>query len=493
MVLFYFIFMRFSGRMGRRVYNSYRLKFLLIIFCLLAIGNSWAQVSVINASQAYKFEQFLARTLNQQTTSQSNLPRSIGADILHAPLQVPNPSAMMNSWLNVPSGPTSDMQRQSADEDIRQYEQQKKGQQALISEANRTLDEMHIEYEFPFEDLPEKKNYFIAFEEISKMLSGKTALDLERAVFLTESAYDPTISFSDFDGQLNKAVSIIGLKMQQDKLSPSDNLAKVMTTFKFMVDTLSVATKQETNITTYPKKYDFEDFWGHKDFKKMFVSKLLKEGSGQCHSLPLFFLLLCEKMNAEAHLAFAPNHSYIKFKDNRGKWHNIELTNGLLASDHFIIESGYIKAEALQNKIYMEALTKKQTIVQCLNDLALGYIKKFGYDSFVKACTGTAIDHHVHSLTAHQINANYFMTLDSYIRYQYKAKKISPSVYQQDDKAKSIYESAIGANKFIQNLGYADIPQDVYEAWLKSAQKEANRQQHAKEVKVLGGMMEIKK
>jgi hypothetical protein len=28
--------------------------------------------------------------------------------------------------------------------------------------------------------------------------------------------------------------------------------------------------------------------------------------------------MLAEEMNAEAHLAFAPNHTYVKFKDEEG-------------------------------------------------------------------------------------------------------------------------------------------------------------------------------
>jgi hypothetical protein len=408
--------------------------------------------------------------------------------------QVHNPPASMMTTYNIPrAGASSEEQRRSADEDIRRHQMEAAQKQKMLDKANAELDEMHIDYQFPFNDLPEKKLYFDAFNYIKKVLNGDEPMNLEATIFFVEHAYDPSLNYDEFSQQLSKAANVIGLKMAQDRISPDDNLGKIMTTFRFVSDTISVySRKSETNITSYPKTYDFEDFWGQKDYKKMFVSKLMKEGSGQCHSLPLYFLVLCERIKCDASLAFAPNHSFVKFQDKRGAWHNLELTNGMLATDHFMVESGYIKAESIQNRIYLQPLTKKQTIVQCLNDLALGYVKKYGYDPFVKACTQLAIDNDKNSLSAHQINANYFMTLDSYIRYQYKVKRIGKEVYQQDEKAKSIYESVIGANKFIERLGYTDMPQDVYEAWLKSAQNEANKQQHTKEVKVLRGMIEIK-
>jgi hypothetical protein len=449
--------------------------FLFLFITFYAVG----QVPIFVEPKPFQFEVY---------------PNTIVKTSPNGGSQVYNPSTSMMTVLNIPRASASpEEQRRAADEDIRRYELEKAQRQNLIDQANSELDAMHVEYQLPFNDLPEKKLYFDAFNYLKKVLNGDEQINLEAAVFFVEHAYDPSLNYNEFSQQLSTAANVIGLKMEQDRISPDDNIGKIMTTFKFVADTISVYSKKsETNITTYPKTYDFNDFWGRKDYKKMFVSKLMKEGSGQCHSLPLYFLILCERIKADASLAFAPNHSFVKFQDRRGAWHNLELTNGMLATDHFMVESGYIKAETIQNRIYLHPLSKKQTIVQCLNDLALGYIKKYGHDSFVKACTQLAIDNDRSSLSAHQINANYFMTLDSYIKYQYKVKGISKEVYQQDEKAKSIYESVIGANKFIERLGYTDMPQDVYETWLKSAQNEANKQQHTKEVKVLGGMIEIK-
>ena len=383
--------------------------------------------------------------------------------------------------------------KQYADEDIRRLEVVRQQQRQQANDDAVTLGELHIDYELPFVSHPDKEAYAVAFNEINEMLNGTKPLSIERAVFLSEYAFDRSLKFSEFDQQLNKAATVIGLQMEKDKISPRDNLGKIMTTFRFMSDTLSVTTKLEGSITTYPKTYDFEDFWGKQNYKKMFVSKTLREGTGQCHSLPLLFLLLCEKTNADAHLAFAPNHSFIKFQDKHGKWHNIELTNGMLASDHFMIESGYIKAEAMQNRIYLEPLSKKQVIMQCLNDLALGYQKRYGYDVFVKECANTVIGYDAKNLTARQLLANYYNNLAVYIIRQYQNKKLTKAAFDEDKQAQDAVQKAQHANEYIDNLGYADMPEKVYNDWLNSIQKEISKQQHANEVKVLGGMIEIKK
>jgi hypothetical protein len=466
-----------------------------VLYCLGCVASATAQVPVILDPSPFQFHDYSKSTLQGQKLQPYNATENFNLTKANVSTSTSNnPSAWVINQYNIPpAGISSDQQRRYADEDIKRYELEKAERQEVIEQADSELNALKIEYQIPFAESPEKKLYFDAYNYFKRVLNGEESPNLEAAVFYVEHAFDPSLNYDDFNQQVSKSVNVIGLKMQQDKISRDDNIGKILTTFRFMSDTLSVYSKNtESTITTFPKTYDFEDFWGRTDYKKMFVSKLMKDGNGQCHSLPLYFLILCERIGADASLAFAPNHSFVKFKDERGNWHNLELTNAMLASDHFMVESGYIKAEAIQNKIYLQPLTKKQTIVQCLNDLALGYTKKFGYDSFVKSCTQLAIDNDKNSLSAHQINANYFMTLDAYIKYQYKLKGISKEVYLQDQQAKSINDSAIGANKFIERLGYSDMPQDVYEAWLKSAQNESNRQLHSKEVKVLGAMIEIK-
>ncbi|MFM7856963.1 MAG: hypothetical protein ACKO96_34825, partial [Flammeovirgaceae bacterium] len=109
------------------------------------------------------------------------------------------------------------------------------------------------------------------------------------------------MNYDKFNRGINEIVRVIGLQMKADKVSPTDNMGKIMTLYQFMADTIRVKEPLlEKNITTYPKTYDFEDFWGREDLRKTFVSKLMKTGTGNCHSLPLLFLILAEEVGVEA-------------------------------------------------------------------------------------------------------------------------------------------------------------------------------------------------
>jgi hypothetical protein len=375
--------------------------------------------------------------------------------------------------------------------EVDNFNKQNSYRDQLVAEANTELERNIVHYEFEMASGQGTQNFYSAYSELKKMIEGEIKMDLKRAVFLVEHAYDTTLDYQDFNRQINEAIAIISEKMKQDKMNPADNTAKVMSIFQYMSDTITIySSALEKKITSYPKAYDFEDFWGRQDYRKMFVSKALRSGSGQCHSLPLLFLVIAQEIKADANLSFSPNHSFVKFKDKRGNWHNLELTNGMLASDHFMVQSGYIKAEALQSKIFLEPISKQQTIVQCLNDLTLGYIKKYGYDKFVKASTNLALSHYPNSISAHQINANYFAALSKLILYQYKQRSWGKEMLEQDQKAMTIINSAVGATKHIEKLGYSDMPEDAYEAWLKSIQNEATKQLHLKEVRGLNGMIE---
>jgi hypothetical protein len=82
---------------------------------------------------------------------------------------------------------------------------------------------------------------------------------------------------------------------------------------------------------------------GHKDLTKTFVTKLLVQNSGQCHSMPLLYLMMAQELGTEAYLSYSPSHSYVMFKDNKSRWNNLELTNGKLITEAAILGSGFIR------------------------------------------------------------------------------------------------------------------------------------------------------
>jgi len=214
----------------------------------------------------------------------------------------------------------------------------------------------------------------------------------------------------------------------------------------------------------------------------MFVEKVLRTNSGQCHSLPLLYLILAKEIGAKAQLAYSPSHSYIKFHDDNGKWHNVELTNGMLTTDAFVLQSGYIKAEALQNKIFMQPLSDKQMLSHFLFGLAKGYAVKYCYDSFVETVINKALELDPNNINAHMVKADYLTLKFRYIETQLGINEQNyRQILSQYPVAREIFISRNKQYGKIDNLGYENMPADAYEKWL-GALNEAKQKQESQQL-----------
>ncbi len=335
---------------------------------------------------------------------------------------------------------------------------------------------------FPFQGnnptLTGTEHYYTAFDTINQMLSGKIPLHLGKAIFLVENAYyENKLNYSDYEKALKEKVNFCHMLMKEEKIDTSKCMAKNMVLFRLITDTIKVKLKgTERTYISYPIKYDYKDFKSEKSYDSHFVTKLMRTNEGQCNSMPLYYLALAEQLGAEAYWAFSPWHSFIRIKDNKGNWYNLELTNGYIMSDAHYINNSYIKAEALQNKIYMTPMDKKQTIAELLNNLALGYINKYGYDNFVLQCAKTSKQHSDRDLNALMIEADYYTRLTLTIARLLEAKQPeilkekSPQAYKYYEKMLELYEQ-------IDNTGFEELPVPLYEKWLEYI---ANEKEKAK-------------
>jgi hypothetical protein len=156
----------------------------------------------------------------------------------------------------------------------------------------------------------------------------------------------------------------------------------------------------------YPFIYDFDDFFGDKDPSKLFVTKLLNTEMGQCHSMPLLYLILAEELHTDAYLAFSPQHSFVMFPFD-SEFYDFETTCGKPNTDEWLMRSGFISPIALKNGIYLTPLTMRQTIVQCLIDLMSEYIEQVGQSPFVEYCCHIAADYYPQCLSAYELLADY--------------------------------------------------------------------------------------
>lgn len=317
--------------------------------------------------------------------------------------------------------------------------------------------------------------YYTAFGNLLKF--DPENYSLADATFLVENAfYDNDKAFQNtYQNHIQKATNIIRNQMKKNGVDDSDNVSKNLAIFQYFAED----SKQNGKVVHKAVKYDFDDYFGSEDYSKMFVSKLMKTNTGQCHSMPLLYLILAEQIGAEANLVMSPNHSYIRFKDDDGEMLSVELTNGMFSANSFVLNSGYVKSEALQNKLYMQNLNKREVLSQTFVDLASGYVHKFGYDEFVSKVIDRALE-----LNPNNINATLWKSNTDQKRFieACKRKGIDPENKEQLQNIKNyppLVEQFHNINQgfdYIDHSGFAQMPIDQYDKWLGSLKSTENKQ-----------------
>lgn len=318
--------------------------------------------------------------------------------------------------------------------------------------------------------------FYSAFDEISSMLDGRKELNLGRAVFLIENAWhNNKYDYNEYVKGIKAGVDFCNRKIEEEKLDRDDNLVKNMMLFRLVSDTLKIKNRTTGKIQThYPIKYNYDDYESKISYDSHFVTTLMQTGVGQCHSMPLYYLVLAEEMGAEAYWSFSPRHSFVKIQDERGNWHNLELTCKAILSDTHYMNSGYIKAEALQNKTYLEPMNKTNVVAEMLLELARGYYQKYGYDDFYLKCIDTAQQYLKNDLNAKILKSAYQTRLTLTLAHLLQAPK--PEIMQElSPEAYRHYELMLAQYKEIDDLGYEELPLGVYAMWLDHIAKEKEK------------------
>ncbi|QMU64160.1 MAG: hypothetical protein GKR88_07590 [Flavobacteriaceae bacterium] len=365
------------------------------------------------------------------------------------------------------------------------YEQDRKRVLQQENELKKIYAELNadrINYSLPsYSNIESTKHYRKAFEQLAEMKAD--SFSIKKATFIIENAYfEEQQNYAEFEKVIKQTGNFLREKMDELGYDQNRNLAKNFMLFQFFSDTLQIKSKDLKHL---PFKYDFEDYLGIKDWSKMFVSKLLATGKGQCNSLPRLYLILAEEIGAEAFLSLSPNHSYIKFKDEEENWYNVELTNGMFTTESMILQSGFIKSEALQNGIYMQQMTEKQLLSQLYSDFAQGYARKFGYNPFVKKVIDKALELYPNSISANQMNSNYLT-----IQFEYVAKQVGINPRNRNDLQnirnypniiKLLNNVNTQYNK-VDDLGFEFMSAEAYQNWLASL-KETKQKQDSEDMK----------
>ncbi|MFA5575609.1 MAG: hypothetical protein WC994_11265 [Brumimicrobium sp.] len=322
------------------------------------------------------------------------------------------------------------------------------------------------------------KYYRQAFSELLEMQNGKRPFSLKEAVFIIENAYtDNTLDKSDYLKRIKIKVDALKMLMKKEKISETNNLGKNYIIQKLFSE--RIVEYKDTVVWRVHKayQYDFDDFLGKSDWSQMFVTKLLKTGKGQCHSMPLLYLIFAEEINAKAWLSLAPEHSFVIFNDGR-TFYNYETTNGNLVSYDWLMESGYINSMAIKNRIYLDTLGQDGLMSTLLADLIMGYTDKFGYDNFMASMVDTLLSIYPKSIQGQIFKAD-LLALETKMNLRKVGNPPIEEIPKYPEAHKS-YSAMMKQYDFIDGLGYMQMPKEKYTAWLASLNNEKHKQENQK-------------
>lgn len=246
-------------------------------------------------------------------------------------------------------------------------------------------------------DLP---NYLSATDKIKSMLSGETEISIKDAYFYAEAAYGGLqVDYNEYNQLIVKSRDFILHWLRENKYDINNPEALHYGIQKFMKDTLWVTVDDPDNVFNgshkvahLPFSYDFVDYSSTKDRRNYFVTKTLATGTGQCHTLPVTYLILAEALGVEASLSINPDHSFIRYQNNQGTWLNYETTIGRFMPDQIYLDMLPTMAKAYKNDAYLKALNKKQLLSTVLIDLAVNFTQEhwFAEPELINDCIQTA-------------------------------------------------------------------------------------------------------
>jgi len=301
--------------------------------------------------------------------------------------------------------------------------------------------------------------YKNAFDEMMQMIKGEKHANFKRAVFLAENTYyNNTLDYQQFCSEIEDMVN----KVRQIIKNEPPEVQKFKTIgnwaiFMYMTQPLLFNDNK-------PLQYDFEHFLSSENITNGFVTKLIKTGKGNCHSLPYLYKILADEIGANATIAYAPLHVYIKHIDENGEWRNVELTNGSISRDIWIMQTLHVDLKQINSGLYMRALAEREDIAACISDLVSEYEQRFKrYDILTLAMIESVL---AFFPKFHEIALKKADNYSDLIEAEYK--KQNPDK-QLISKYKSKKEDVL---KLMKEIGYKKVSKKAYSQWVQNALEE---------------------
>ena len=359
--------------------------------------------------------------------------------------------------------------------EIQQYQQQGKApqqnnQQRIQKQMFDLLQEIRqdetklaqTDYYHSPEYVNDVPNYVKAKDLIKSMLDSKIPLSVKDAYYFMEASYGKLhLSYDEYNTLIKNDVGFIKQWLTENKYNINDKEALHYGIQKFLSDTIycTINGKKQGHIPYY---YDYIDFKAKDDRRNYFVTKTLATGGGQCHTLPVMYLIFAEALNIEAFIAYNPQHSFIQFINNAGTTINYETTVDRFLSDAFYLETLPVMAKTQKNNIYINSLDRQHVVASCLYILASNFVEEHSLadKSFIKECIQIAQPYFPNQeyISIEHCNLQKLLYADNFNTMVKIYKLQSMSDIEKYPDVLEAYKNYVGYMTKINELGIQDIP-----------------------------------
>lgn len=216
-------------------------------------------------------------------------------------------------------------------------------------------------------------------------------------------------------------------------------------------------------------EYDLDDPFGKKRPHSRSIFHYTATRKGNCVSMPILTTILGQRLGVNINLSTAPLHLFARYTDDKNIITNIESTSGTLLSNKTYIKSFTIHSDAISNGIYLQSLTKKETIAVFLRDLGRYHMHNGKY---VKAhlIANLMLKHYPKYVDAIILKGNIFSKRLSQNLTMLKINKqpITPAIKERLDY---LLEQNLALFAKAESLGWRERTPDFNEKYLQSIKR----------------------
>lgn len=210
-------------------------------------------------------------------------------------------------------------------------------------------------------------SYFNVIQRVLKLPEDQ--IDLAKAKLTIDYMIDPSIDVAGTTAKLDAMTAELRKRVRPQATSMEK--VEVLRAYVYQTGPLN---------DNRPFEYDLDDPFGH-NIRNKLLTTYLTTRKGNCISMPFLFIILVQRLGIDLTASTAPQHVFVKYRDELGNLFNLEATSGAgFTRDVWIRQQHPAMTErAVANGIYMQRLSKKETFVVMVGTL-LEYFGQTGQE-----------------------------------------------------------------------------------------------------------------